>query len=223
MNHTIKGIILVVVITSMLVVGASIIPIMQSSFASKKSDFKGADPNANTNTNTNSADSSSSSDATAENTNNIDNTATASNSQEQDACAVAVTCQEGSTTVTSTPPPADPCPHSPYTDFVAGTGCQDVIIVVSPPTCNPSTVGGQTATPTGGTCTATILSSNPEALAIFALDCSSIPGSTVSPNEGGSTCTFPSTPPTQTCPTPTGSTQTPTVVNGRCTIQPGPT
>jgi cytoskeletal protein RodZ len=93
MNHTIKGIIIAAVVTSMLVVGASMVPIMQN--ASARS--------TNTNSNTNSADSSSSSTATAENTNNITNSATASNSQEQDSCAVAVTCQEGSTTVT---PPA---------------------------------------------------------------------------------------------------------------------
>src|SRR5207248_9563647 len=101
MNHTIKGILIVAAITSMLVLGATMIPIMQNSFASKKHDFKGAerDPNTNTNTNTNSADSSSSSNATAENTNNIDNSATATQNQEQNACAVAVTCQGGSTTV----------------------------------------------------------------------------------------------------------------------------
>src|SRR5215475_14151233 len=93
MNHTIKGIIIVVVITSMLVLGLSMVPIMQN--ASARS--------TNTNSNTNSADSSSSSDATASNTNDINNTATATQSQEQDACAVAVTCPEGSTTVT---PPA---------------------------------------------------------------------------------------------------------------------
>jgi hypothetical protein len=110
MNHTIRSIIIVVAITSMLVVGAtSMIPITQNSLAHKKSDFKQAerDPNTNTNTNTNtnSADSSSSSDATADNTNNINNTATSAQSQEQDACAVALTCPEGSTTVTATPPP----------------------------------------------------------------------------------------------------------------------
>jgi hypothetical protein len=93
MNQTIKGIIIVAAITSILVVGATImVPIMQNSFASKRS--------AEGNTNTNTADSSSSSSATADNTNNIDNTATASNSQEQSACAVAVTCPEGSTTIT---------------------------------------------------------------------------------------------------------------------------
>src|SRR6188472_728698 len=130
MNHTIKGIIIVAAITSMLVVGATtMVPIMQTSFANKKHDFKGAerDPNTNINTNTNSADSTSSSDATADNTNNINNTATASQSQEQSA------------------PPADPCPHSPYTDFVAGVGCQDG---APQTTCNPSTIGGQPANPT---------------------------------------------------------------------------
>src|SRR5437764_8803928 len=102
MNHTIKGIIIVATITSMLVLGATTVPIMQNSFASKKHDFKKGerDPNTNTNTNTNSADSTSSSSATADNTNNINNTATASQSQEQDACAVAITCPEGNTTAT---------------------------------------------------------------------------------------------------------------------------
>jgi hypothetical protein len=86
MNHTIKGIIIVVAITSMLVLGAaSMVPIMQNSFAYKKS------ADRNTNTNTNSADSTSSSTATADNTNNINNSA----------CTVAVTCPKGSTTVTS--------------------------------------------------------------------------------------------------------------------------
>src|SRR5436309_12670344 len=152
MNHTIKGIIIVVVITSMLVLEADMLPIMQNSFAHKKSDFKmkdifegrsaDRDPNTNTNTNTNTATSDSDSTATASNTNNINNTATASNSQEQDACAVAVTCPEGSTTVTPPPPTA---------------------------TCNPSTVGGQTATLTDGTCTATIsFSAGGDALVIFA-------------------------------------------------------
>ena len=111
MNHTIKSIIIVVAITSMLVVGAaSMVPIMQNSFASKKSDFKKeSNTNTNINTNTNSADSSSNSDATADNTNNINNTATATQSQEQDACAVAVTCPEGSTTVTPPTPTPSNC------------------------------------------------------------------------------------------------------------------
>jgi phospholipase C len=103
MNHTIKGILIVIAIASMLVLGATtMIPIMQNSFAHKRSDFNRAerDTNTNTNTNTNSATSDSSSDAAADNTNNINNTASASQSQEQSACAVAVTCQESSTTVT---------------------------------------------------------------------------------------------------------------------------
>jgi hypothetical protein len=95
MNHTIKGILIVVAITSMLVLGAaSMFPIMQN--ASARS--------TNTNTNTNSADSSSSSDATASNTNNINNTASSIQAQSQSACAVAVTCPEGTTTVTVTTP-----------------------------------------------------------------------------------------------------------------------
>jgi hypothetical protein len=97
MNHTIKGILIVAAVTSMLVVGATtMIPIMQN--ASARS--------TNINSNTNSADSSSSSTATASNTNDINNSATASQSQEQDACAVALTCPEGNTTLTSTPPPS---------------------------------------------------------------------------------------------------------------------
>ena len=40
MNHTIKGILIVGAIASMLVLGASMIPIMQNSFAKKTSDFK---------------------------------------------------------------------------------------------------------------------------------------------------------------------------------------
>jgi len=42
MNHTIKGILIVAAIASMLVLGASMIPIMQNSFASKNPDFKQA-------------------------------------------------------------------------------------------------------------------------------------------------------------------------------------
>ena len=53
MNHTIKGILIVAAITSMLVVGATMIPIMQNSFASKKSDFKKPERDTNTNSNTN--------------------------------------------------------------------------------------------------------------------------------------------------------------------------
>ena len=126
----------------------------------------------NANSNTNTADSSSSSDATASNTNNITNSATASQSQEQDACAVAVTCPEGSTTITPTPPTS---------------------------TCNPSTVGGITATPTDGTCTATILfSSGDEAVRVFTEECAAIPPPTmfITNDETSVTCIFPSTPPT---------------------------
>jgi hypothetical protein len=43
MNHTIKGILIVAAIASMLVLGASMIPIMQNSFAKNKSDFKQAE------------------------------------------------------------------------------------------------------------------------------------------------------------------------------------
>ncbi|HYZ49260.1 MAG TPA: hypothetical protein VE593_00125, partial [Nitrososphaeraceae archaeon] len=62
MNHTIEGILIVAAITSMLVLGLSMVPVMQNSFAHKKSseDRQAA---SNTNTNTNSADSSSSSSA----------------------------------------------------------------------------------------------------------------------------------------------------------------
>jgi hypothetical protein len=69
MNHTFKGIIRVVVITSMLVLGAGMFPIMQN--ASARS--------TNTNTNTNSATSDSDSTATASNTNDINNTASSNN------------------------------------------------------------------------------------------------------------------------------------------------
>jgi hypothetical protein len=168
MNHTIKGIIIVVAITSMLVVGATTMtPIMQNSFAER-------DINTNTNTNTNSADSSSSSNATAENTNNIDNTATATQSQEQDACAVAVTCPEGSTTVTLAPP------------------------TLPTATCVPPRLGGITATPTDDTCTASLPAgtTGPQ-LDAFLRDCENIPGSIRAGNtSAGFTCTFSSTPPT---------------------------
>jgi DNA-binding beta-propeller fold protein YncE len=123
MSHTIKGILMVAAITSMLVVGATatMLPIMQNSFAHKKSAedrqaeeglptgglpvlFPGV-PGGNTNTNTNTADSRSTSDAEAPNTNNIDNTALARQRQAQLACAVTLTCPESSTTITPTPPP----------------------------------------------------------------------------------------------------------------------
>ena len=95
MNHTIKGILIVAAITSMLVVGATMVPIMQNSFAHKKS----AGGNTNTNTNTNDLSASLTSSNIAANENTITNTNTQSQSQEQSACAVAVTCPEGNTTV----------------------------------------------------------------------------------------------------------------------------
>ena len=52
MNQTIKGIIIVAAIASMLVLGASMIPIMQNSFAKKKSDFKQPERNATCNPST---------------------------------------------------------------------------------------------------------------------------------------------------------------------------
>ena len=126
MNHTIKAIIIVVAIASMLVVEATTVPIMQNSFASKRSDFKGAEgnPNTNTNTNTNSADSSSTSTATADNTNNITNSASSNQAQSQSACAVAVTCPEGSTTITtlSSPSLSSPSP-SPATTLQISKHC----------------------------------------------------------------------------------------------------
>ena len=164
MNHTIKALVIVIAITSMLVVGASMVPIMQNASARST--------NTNTNINTNAADSSSSSSATADNTNNINNTATASQSQEQSACAVAVTCPEGSTTVTLAPP-------------------------TSP--CNPSTVGGPTATRTDDTCRATIpFSAGDEATGIFISECNSIQGGNVVGDLRTQEfiCTFPLTPPT---------------------------
>ena len=167
MNHTIKGILIVAVVTSMLVVGATtMIPIMQNSFAER---------DTNTNTNTNSADSSSSSSATADNTNNITNTATASQSQEQSACAVAVTCQEGSTTVTlapPTPPTSSTC-HPPVIGGITAIPTDD--------TC--------TAT--------ILASAGEGALINFETTCRGIPGSTITENGMTNvTCTFPSTPPT---------------------------
>jgi hypothetical protein len=88
-------------------------------------------------------------------------------------CAVALTCPEGSTTVTLAPPP--------------------------PPTatCNPSMVGGQIATPTDGTCTASSNGLSEAQQDEFAKECDGIRGSTRTGNiETGFTCTFPSTPPT---------------------------
>ena len=213
MNHTIKGIIIAAAITSMLVVGATTVPIMQNSFAHKRSYFeKASDPNTNTNTNTNSADSSSSSSATAENTNNITNSATASQSQEQDACALVVSC-EGTTAVTVGPPSPPPveCTDPNYPTFVEGVGCQD-----SAPTCSPALAGstGTKGPDASGTCTASFSSGSDANVAT----CRAAGGTF---SISFSMCTYPAT---QTCPPPSGSTQTPTVVNGRCTIiQPGAT
>jgi hypothetical protein len=117
MNHTIKGILIVVAITSMLVLGATtMVPILQNSFAHKKSDFKKAERDTNINVNRNSADSSSSSTATASNTNNINNSA----------CTVTVsTCPKGSTSVTTpTPTPTPtltPCTGDIFPTFSGGT------------------------------------------------------------------------------------------------------
>ena len=162
MNHTIKGVIIVVVITSMLVLGAATtVPIMQNSFASKKHDFKGAerDPNTNTNINTNTADSSSSSDATASNTNNINNTATATQSQEQDACAVAVTCPEGSTTVTPSTSIAG-CPSGTLYDIT--TRADESEIPANTELCLPQMLGEQTATIAGTSTTITVVVTDPD-------------------------------------------------------------
>ena len=103
-------------IASLLVLGASMIPIMQNSFAKKKSDFKQA---------------------------------------------------EGNTTVTT---PAREA------------------------TCNPSTVGGQTATLTEGTCTASLFSDSEPQKDTFQQDCLSILHSSfVHETNGELNCIFPAT------------------------------
>ena len=80
------------------------------------------------------------------------------------ACAIAVTCHEGSTTVTPPTPPS---------------------------TCVPPTIGGQTATPTDDTCTATLPTGAPlQQFVAFIRECQRIPDSTLSPSF---TCTFPAT------------------------------
>jgi hypothetical protein len=170
MNHTIKGILIVAAITSMLVVGATMVPIMQNSFASKSEVKKThevkkshevkkvqRDTDKNINVNRNSATSSSSSSATASNTNNINNTATSAQSQEQNACAVAVTCPGGTTTVT--PPtviPSGPCAGFVFDvhlreasgDFPKGTE----ICLIKPGENSPNnTPAGATIIPPGGT------------------------------------------------------------------------
>ena len=65
------------------------------------------------------------------------------------------------------------------------------------PTCNHSTVGDQTATPTDGTCTATLpAGSTAEQMLAFDRACFSIPSGivTVDIDTGVRTCTFPSPP-----------------------------
>ena len=198
--------------------GSNYGPINAKLFCKQKHDFKKAerDPNININTNTNSADSSSTSDATAENTNNITNSATASSNQNQNACAVAVTCPEGSTTVTVgvTPPPADPCPHSPYTDFSGGL-CQN-----GAPTLTCASLPGAADDPEGPDANNKCRQEGQPGNDAFTIACLSTGGG--HPEAGGRICVdYPAT--IQTCPPPQGSTQTPTVVNGRCTIQPGAT
>ena len=89
MNHTIKGIIIVAAITSMLVVGLSMVPIAQNSFAHKKE-------RGTSNTNINSADSSSTSTATASNTNNINNTNAQAQNNAQALCVLVGDCPVGS-------------------------------------------------------------------------------------------------------------------------------
>jgi hypothetical protein len=137
MNPTVKSIILVIVITSMLFVGTtSMFSIMQNSFASKKFDVKQADRNANTNIN--SADSTSSSTATASNTNNINNSA----------CTVTIsTCHKGSTTVTSTPPPIAGCPAGTLYDVTTTIKSVELCLPGHGPGRSP--LGAQTATIAG--------------------------------------------------------------------------
>ena len=95
MNHTIKGILIVAAITSMLVVGASMVPIMQNSFAHKKERNNQERGNANVNENT--VTGTTSSDATVTNTNTINNTNTQSQNQGQNACLLAGECTADST------------------------------------------------------------------------------------------------------------------------------
>jgi hypothetical protein len=285
MNHTIKSIIIVVAITSMLVLGINMIPLAQNTHASshrhqdnivnqqddtyrspgsessnvaiqesgkgnsatsfsdqssniqqqqnQPTSLQQQDPqankdkdknfpitlnvlpnqritNTNVNPNTNIAGSNSSSASDASNDNTIDNTAIARQRQADASCAIALTCPEGTTTVTS--PPINPCPHSPYTDFVGGL-CQNG---VPAPSC--TTLAGTTMTSgpdASGNCTGTF----PDSSAASQLTCKNAGG--IFDNEAH-TCTYRATGPATVCPPPEGSTQTPTVVNGRCTIQPGP-
>ena len=67
---------------------------------------------------------------------------------------------------------------------------------VTPTPCNPSTVGGQIATRSDGTCAASIpRSADPEAIRIFEDQCLSIPGATIVVRDAAVTCLFESTPP----------------------------
>ena len=65
-----------------------------------------------------------------------------------------------------------------------------------PSTCVPPTIGGQTATPTDGTCIATLdLSAGGEGLTDFNTECAEFAGTATSIDSISATCTFPSTPP----------------------------
>ena len=149
---------------------------MQNALAGKKHDFKKehdfkkARSSSVINRNTNDLSATLSSSNTAANTNNINNTNTQNQSQGQNACIAVLECTAASSETEGT----------------------------TPPPCNPSTVGGQTAIRTDDTCTATIFfSAGKLALAIFGDECQRIPGSTLHSNDEISiTCTFPSTPPT---------------------------
>jgi hypothetical protein len=64
-------------------------------------------------------------------------------------------------------------------------------------TCNPSTIGGITATPNDGTCTASLpADATQDQLELFEKGCDSIQGIPSSDQTGVLKCTFPSTPPT---------------------------
>ena len=92
MNHTIKGILVVAAITSMLVVGASMVPVMQNALAHKKE--RGSSV---TNTNDNDLSATLTSTNTATNTNTINNTNSQSQSQGQNACIAVFECDAAST------------------------------------------------------------------------------------------------------------------------------
>ena len=103
MNHTIKGILVVAAITSMLVVGATMVPVMQNAFAGKKHDFKKqhdfkkARSSSVTNTNDNDLSAILNSTNTAANSNTITNTNTQNQSQGQNACILVGECTAAST------------------------------------------------------------------------------------------------------------------------------